>query len=90
MIIKEDINVRLKNQEVDVNGRRIPYQTSVWHDYRVECSDGKYAKIFIDGELISGRIPAAQLNEFKAGGLYCLYSSQNAASEGEMEYIRMR
>ncbi len=82
--------VKLNNQEVDVNGRKIPYQTSVWHDYRLECGDGKFAKIYIDGELISGRIPAVQLREFNAGGLYCLYSMPNSVSGGEMEYIRMR
>jgi len=82
--------IRLKNMEVDVNGRRIPYQTSLWHEYRLESSDGKFASIYIDGELISGRIPSVSIGEFKERGLYCLCSSSTEASEGEMECLKVR
>jgi hypothetical protein len=82
--------IKLKNMEVDINGRRIPYQTSLWHEYRLESSDGKFAKIYIDGELISGRIPVVTIGEFSGRGLYCLYSSAAEESAGELEYLKVR
>ncbi len=82
--------VRLRKDEIEVSGRTIPLQTSGWHDYRLLSEDGRFAKIFVDGELLSSRIPSIKDTPPGNRGLYCMLSSRNDSSEGEVEYIKMR
>lgn len=82
--------VKLNADSVDSCGRIIPLRTIDWHDYLLESEDGRFAKLSIDGEAVSDKIEPVKSRHFTVRGLYCLYSSQEENSRGEMEYIRVR
>ncbi|MFC1668937.1 SH3 domain-containing protein [Spirochaetota bacterium] len=82
--------VMLKSEEIIATGRKIPLATSDWHEYLLMSDDGKHANLYIDGELISGKIPPMIKKDFKLRGVYILYSSIDEESKGEMEYIKIR
>ena len=82
--------VRLTSGQVEVSGRTLPLKTGEWHDYTLTSDDGRYAKLIIDGEAVSSRIEPVRSKLFTTRGIYCLYSSKEESSRGEMEYIRVR
>jgi uncharacterized protein YgiM (DUF1202 family) len=82
--------VKLNADSVDVCGRTIPLRTIDWHDYLLESEEGRYAKLSIDGEAVSEKIEPVKSRHFTIRGLYCLYSSKEENSRGEMEYIKVR
>jgi hypothetical protein len=83
-------SVRLGREEIDVSGRRIPLGTAEWHDYRITSEDGKYASVYIDGELMSSRIPPRREAEYTAPGIYCLVSNKGQDSAAELEHVKYR
>lgn len=82
--------LRVSNDQIDIAGRRIPLYTTDWHDYLLESSDGRFARLSIDGEVISSRIPSVRSKVFRLRGLYCLYSSRDEISMAEMDYIKVK
>lgn len=82
--------LRIKDEEIDLSGRKIPLHTSDWHEYVLESSDGTQAKLLVDGELLLNRIPPVDSKAFQEKGIYCLYSGEDEYSVGEMEYIKIR
>ncbi len=82
--------LRLRDEEIDLSGRKIPLHTSEWHEYILESDNGSQAKLSVDGEVILNRVPPVDAKFFPERGVYCLYSGENEASLGEMEYIKMR
>lgn len=82
--------IDLMEEKVNVNERSIPIHTADWHTYRLESADGKFATLYIDNEMVSGRIPALKEKNFRNRGLYCLVSSTGKASEGELKIIKIR
>lgn len=82
--------LQLRDEEIDLSGRRIPLHTSDWHEYTLESDDGRQAKLMVDGEVILSRIPPVNDARFSARGIYCLYSPDDEASLGEMEYLKTR
>ena len=82
--------VKLNADSVDACGRIIPLRTIDWHDYLLESEDGRYAKLSIDGEAVSDKIEPVKSRHFTVRGIYCLYSSKEENSRGEMEYIKVR
>lgn len=83
-------NVSLTADQVEVCGRTIPLRTLDWHDYLLSSEDGRYAKLTIDGETVSSKIEPVKNGRFTTRGIYCLYSSKNENSRGEMEYLKAR
>ncbi|HOD14305.1 MAG TPA: SH3 domain-containing protein [Spirochaetota bacterium] len=86
----EAFYVRLTPGQVVVSGRTIPIATAEWHDYTLTSDDGRYASLIIDGETVSSRIEPLKNTHFITRGIYCLYSSKDENSKGEMEFIRAR
>ncbi len=82
--------VKLNRDEMDVCGRIIPLGTFDWREYRLTSEDGRYAAVYVDGELISSRIPPVQSADFPHAGIYCLVSSRGRISSGEIETVRYR
>jgi hypothetical protein len=82
--------VKLTADHVDACGRIIPLRTIDWHEYLLECEDGRFAKLIIDGETVSSKIEPVRSKYFTVRGLYCLFSSKEENSRGEMEYIKVR
>jgi hypothetical protein len=82
--------VKLTADQVDVCGRTIPLRTTDWHDFLLSSDDGRYARLMIDGEAVSSKIEPVKSGHFPTRGIYCLYSSKNENSRGEMEYIKAR
>jgi hypothetical protein len=82
--------VKLKKETVEVSGRTIPFNTSEWHEYLLESEEGRYAKLLIDGDVLSSRITPVKIGPFAQRGVYCLYSAKDENSKGEIEYIKIR
>jgi hypothetical protein len=82
--------LKLREEEVEVSGRKIPLHTSDWHEYLLSSDDGRFARFYVDGEMISSRIPALPGGTFTAKGLYCLYSGSGETVSGELEYVKVR
>ena len=82
--------LKLTRDMVDVCTRTIPMLTNDWHEYTLKSDNGKYVSLYIDGELVAGRIPPVSLKEFPGRGIYCLVSSVNEASEGEVKFLKVR
>jgi len=82
--------IDLSGETVHVNGRSIPAHAGEWHIYRLESSDGKFATLYIDNEMVSGRIPAVKASPFTSRGIYCLVSSKGKTSQGELKKLRVR
>lgn len=83
-------SLQLGKDEIMISGMRMPLKTGDWHEYRLSSVDGKNAKLFVDGELISNRIPSSSFQAFSQRGIYCLYSSNGESSKGEVEYVKFR
>ena len=82
--------IKLMDEKIEVSGRTIPLHTAVWHDYLLKSNDGRFAKLQVDGEIVSGRIEPVKSPFFSTRGIYCLFSSKAELSKGEMEYIKIR
>lgn len=82
--------LRLREEEIDLSGRKIPVHTSDWHEYLLESDDGKHARLTVDGEVLLNRVPPVMDAGFPERGVYCLYSSEGEASLGELEYVKLR
>jgi hypothetical protein len=82
--------IKISGEEIDVSGRKIPIHASDWHEYLLSSDDGKFARVYIDGELVSSRIPPVKNSHFRMKGLYCLHSSAEESSSAEIEYIKVR
>ncbi|MBN2158431.1 MAG: SH3 domain-containing protein [Spirochaetes bacterium] len=82
--------VRLGESSVDVSGRTIPLGTLEWHDYLLTSEDGRFASLFIDGQLVSSRIEPAHNKYFTTRGIYILHSPKEDNSRGEMEFVKVR
>jgi hypothetical protein len=80
----------LKGERCEVNGRFIPLNTKEWHDYRLESQDGKFARLIIDGEVVSARIEPQKTGRYKNRGVYCMASDGTGESKAEMEYIKIK
>jgi len=83
-------NIKLLEEKISICGRQVPIHTSDWHEYILESENGKFAKLLIDGEIISGRIAPVKNGDHKIRGIYCFYSSAEDISMAEMQYIRIR
>lgn len=83
-------SVILSDELVRVSGRKIPVQTSDWHEYKLESTNGRFARLSIDGEIISSRIEPVSSSAYKMAGVYCLHSTVKEFSLAEMEYIKIR
>ncbi len=83
--------IRLDSEKIDVNGRGIPIRTSEWHNYELSSDDGKFASLTVDGQMLSGRIPAAADGNFALRGLYMLYQQPGGGeTSAEVEFIKAR
>ncbi|MCU0848943.1 MAG: SH3 domain-containing protein [Spirochaetes bacterium] len=82
--------VKLMPQTVESSGRTVPVKTGEWHTYTLKSEDGRFASLYIDGEMITTRIEASVIQELKQRGVYCLYSPKNEESTGEIEYIKIK
>lgn len=82
--------VKLMADKADICGRTIPLRTMEWHEYTLESDDGRFARLIVDGETLSSRIEPVKSKYFSLRGLYCLFSSTEENSRGEMEYIKAR
>ncbi|MCP4136072.1 MAG: SH3 domain-containing protein [bacterium] len=82
--------IKLKDEEIEVCGTKIPLHTSDWHEYLLTSEDGKFAQLSIDGDVTAARIAPVASTVFPARGVYCLYSPQEEASAGELDYIKIR
>lgn len=87
---KRVFKIDLAEEKVNINGRSIPLHTADWHTYRLESKDGKFATLYIDNEMVSGRIPAVTDPLLNARGIYCLVSPPGSAAEGEIKKVRMK
>ncbi len=82
--------VKLGRGVAEFSGRTIPLDTSAWHEYLLTSEDGKYAEFAIDGEAVSSRIEPVKSKFFTTRGIYCLFSSKEEETRGEIEYIKAR
>jgi hypothetical protein len=82
--------IELNEEEINVCGRVIPIHTTDWHEYLLESENGQFAKLHIDGEVVSGRIKPVKVKIFEKRGIYILHSKQNLISAGEMEFIKVK
>ncbi|MBP7736104.1 MAG: SH3 domain-containing protein [Spirochaetes bacterium] len=82
--------VRLTADQVEFCGRTIPLRTLDWHDFLLSSEDGRFAKLTIDGEMVSTKIEPVKSGSFPTRGIYCLFSAKNENSRGEMEFIKVR
>ncbi|MDY6934129.1 MAG: SH3 domain-containing protein [Spirochaetota bacterium] len=82
--------LKLNNEEIEVSGRKIPISTSDWHEYHLISDGERYAKLLVDGDIILGKIPPMENDAFITRGLYCLNSTEDEHSLGEMEYIKIK
>jgi len=82
--------IDLSEETVHVNGRSIPAHAGEWHTYRLESTDGKFATLYIDNDMVSGRIPAIKEAPFSTRGIYCLVSAKGNESEGELRSVKVR
>ncbi|MBN2077977.1 MAG: SH3 domain-containing protein [Spirochaetes bacterium] len=80
----------LGENRVVVAGRTIPLPTSEWKAYLLASDDGRFATLSIDGETVSSRIEPIRSPHFTRRGVYCLFSSKDEHSKGEIEYIKIR
>lgn len=83
-------SIKAENEKIEVNGRSIPLHTTDWHNYEISSTDGKFAELSIDGQLVSGRIPPAAGTGFNERGIYLLSQQAGGLSSCEVEFIRVR
>ncbi|NLV68792.1 MAG: SH3 domain-containing protein [Spirochaetes bacterium] len=92
-IIEKDFvySISAGSEKIEVNGRSIPLKTSDWHNYELSSDDGKFASLTVDGQLISGRIPAGSDQSFSNRGIYILCQQAGSGqTSAEIEYIKVR
>jgi hypothetical protein len=82
--------LRLSQDSAEICGRNIPINGSDWHEYKLESMDGNLASFYIDGELISARIPSVKSQFFTLKGIYIMHSSPDDTGSAEMEYFKLR
>ena len=83
--------IKAESEKIEVNGRSIPLKTSDWHNYELSSDDGKFASLTVDGQLISGRIPAVSDSLFSNRGIYMLCrQTGNGETSAEIEFIKVR
>ena len=82
--------LRLYPGQVDICSRIIPLITADWHEYTLKSDDGRFLSLYLDNELLAGRISPVKLKEYPGRGIYCLVSEVNEASEGEIKYLKIR
>ena len=82
--------IKFENEKIEVNGRSIPLHTTDWHNYEISSTDGKFAELSVDGQLISGRIPPVSENIFNERGIYLLSQQAGGLSSCEVEFIKVR
>ncbi len=82
--------LRIETEKIDVNGRGIPLHTTDWHNYEISSTDGKFASLSIDGQLVSGRIQPVSENRLNERGIYLLSQQAGGVSNCEVEFIRVR
>lgn len=83
--------IRAENDRIEVNGRSIPLKTSDWHNYELSSDDGRFASLTVDGQLISGRIPAVSDQVFGNRGIYMLCQQPGSVGTvAEIEFIKIR
>ncbi|HOS41846.1 MAG TPA: hypothetical protein PLG31_19110, partial [Spirochaetota bacterium] len=61
-----------------------------WHEYRLESEDGAFARLIVDGEVISSRINPVRNAAYRSTGIYCLFAPAGVIGAAEMEYIKLR
>lgn len=90
-IDRENIfSIKIENEKIEVNGRSIPLHTTDWHNYEISSTDGKFAELSIDGQLVSGRIPPVSESSFNERGIYLLSQQAGGISNCEVEFIKVR
>ncbi len=83
--------VMLDSSSIDVCGIRIPLDTSRWHTYRLERTEGDYARLTIDGQPASGMVKQVELPEILSNrGLYSLFSDKGQPADAEVTFIKAR
>lgn len=86
----EHVNIVLSKEGVDVLGNKISISTKQWHEYSLVSDDGKFAKLFIDGEIVLNKVPLKKSDAFRHAGLYCLLGISGFDSIIELEYVKFR
>ncbi len=82
--------IDVSSEKVEISGREIPATASMWHKYRLESDDGRYASLSIDGEIVAGRIKPVNNSAFNLRGIYCLYSEGASPAGAQLDYIKIR
>jgi hypothetical protein len=82
--------LRLTSDSAEICGRNIPINGSDWHEYKLESLDGNLASFYIDGELVSARIPSVKNQLFPLKGIYIMHSSPEDTGAAEMQYFKLR
>lgn len=82
--------IRLGSDSVESSGRIIPLDTSRWHEYTLSSDDGKYARLYLNNELIAGKIEPEKLSHFTKRGIYTLFTPEGENGVCEIEYIKIR
>lgn len=91
VIDRENVfSIKIENEKIEVNGRSIPLHTTDWHNYEISSTDGKFAELAIDGQLVSGRIPPVSDGPFSERGIYLLGQQAGGLSSCEVEFIKVR
>ncbi len=80
----------IAEEAIEISGRKIPAATSMWHEYRLESDDGRFASLSIDGEVVAGRIKPENNSAFTLRGIYCLYSDGSAPAGAEIDFLKIR
>lgn len=82
--------IKLDAEKVEVNGRSIPIHGTDWHNYEISSDDGKFGSFSIDGQMVSGRIPAVNDRVFSERGVYLLYVPAGGVSSCEIELVKIK
>ncbi len=82
--------LKLSKESAEICGRNIPINGTDWHEYKLESLDGNLASFFIDGDLVSARIPSVKNQFFSLKGIYIMHSSPEDTGSAEMEYFKLR
>jgi len=82
--------ISLGKEEIEVSGHRIPVSGAEWHEYKLSSDDGKFARVYVDGELVSSRISHGRSAAFSSAGIYCLLPQKGQPATMELEYVKFR
>jgi hypothetical protein len=58
--------------------------------YTLKSDNGSFARLLVDGEVLSARIEPVKSTHFTLRGIYCLYSRGIGESCAELDYLKIR